>query len=311
MAHVYRAFFAPMNRMNAPSGVPTKVPFLFNTILRRLLNDYQPDYIGIVFDPPGKTFRDELFDKYKAHRQPMPDEMIVQLPLVRRLCEALRLPILEFQGYEADDVIGTLAHQAAGKDFDVWIVSNDKDMMQLVGSNIYVLRPGTGGEKNDVFVDTAKVTELMGVTPEKVVDVMALMGDSVDNIPGARDPNEQPDPVTKRRTASIGEVGAKELIQRFGSAEETLRHADEVSRATYRTALQKHGEFVRMSKELARISQDAAVSLDLPSLARREPDLAALSAFAVARAWVRSRGRFNSRERIRGGDGLRAVRFRC
>jgi len=278
MAHVYRAFFAPMNRMNAPSGVPTKVPFLFNTILRRLLNDYQPDYVGIVFDPPGRTFRDELFDKYKAHRQPMPDEMIVQLPLVRRLCEALRLPILEFQGYEADDVIGTLAHQAGGKDFDVWIVSNDKDMMQLVGSNIYVLRPGTGGEKNDVFVDAAKVTELMGVPPERVIDVMALMGDSVDNIPGARDPNEQPDPVTKRRTASIGEVGAKELIQRFGSAEETLRHADEVSRATYRTALQKHGEFVRMSKELARISQDAAVSLDLPSLARREPDLAALSA---------------------------------
>jgi DNA polymerase I len=278
MAHVYRAFFAPMNRMNAPSGVPTKVPFLFNTILRRLLNDYQPEYIGIVFDPPGKTFRDELFDKYKAHRQPMPDEMIVQLPLVRRLCEALRLPILEFQGYEADDVIGTLARQAAGKDFDVWIVSNDKDMMQLVGSNIYVLRPGTGGEKNDVFVDTAKVKELMGVPPEKVVDVMALMGDSVDNIPGARDPNERPDPVTKRRTASIGEVGAKELIQRFGSAEETLRHADEVARATYRTALQKHGLFVRMSKELARISQDAAVSLDLPSLARREPDLASLSA---------------------------------
>jgi DNA polymerase-1 len=278
MAHVYRAFFAPMNRMNAPSGIPTKVPFLFNTILRRLLKDYQPDYLGIVFDPPGRTFRDDLFDKYKAHRQPMPDEMLQQLPLVRRLCEALRLPILEFQGYEADDVIGSLAKQARSEDLDVWIVSNDKDMMQLVGSNTYVLRPGTGGEKNDVFVDEAKVTELMGVPPERVVDVMALMGDSVDNIPGARDPNELPDPVTKRRTASIGEVGAKELIQRYGSAEETLRHADEVSRATYRTALQKHGEFVRMSKELARIKQDAAVSLDLPSLARSEPDLAALSA---------------------------------
>jgi DNA polymerase-1 len=277
MAHVYRAFFAPMNRMNAPSGIPTKVPFLFNTILRRLLNDYKPDYVAIVFDPPGRTFRDDLFDKYKAHRQPMDDEMLQQLPLVRRLCEALRLPILEFQGYEADDVIGTLARQAGGEDLDVWIVSNDKDMMQLVGSNIYVLRPGSGGEKNDVFVDSAKVTELMGVPPEKVVDVMALMGDSVDNIPGARDPNEQPDPVTKRRTPSIGEVGAKELIQRFGSAEETVRRADEVSRATYRTALQKHGEFVRMSKELARISRDAAVSLDLQSLVRREPDLAALS----------------------------------
>jgi DNA polymerase-1 len=278
MAHVYRAFFAPMNRMNAPSGIPTKVPFLFNTILRRLLNDYKPEYIGIVFDPPGRTFRDDLFDKYKAHRQPMPDEMRQQLPLVRRLCEALRLPIVEFQGYEADDVIGAFAKQASGEDLDVWIVSNDKDMMQLVGSNVYVLRPGTGGEKNDVFVDTAKVTELMGVPPEQIIDVMALMGDSVDNIPGARDPNEQPDPVTKRRTPSIGEVGAKELIQRFGSAEETLKHADEVTRATYRTALQKHGEFVRMSKQLARIDRDAGVSLDLDSLVRREPDVAALSA---------------------------------
>src|SRR5258707_14903744 len=114
----------------------------------------------------------------------------------------------------------------------------------------------------------------MGVPPERVIDVMALMGDSVDNIPGARDPNEQPDPVTKRRTASIGEVGAKELIQRFGSAEETLGHADEVSRATDRTALQKHGEVVRMSKELARISQVSAGALRLPSLARREPDRA-------------------------------------
>ena len=278
MAHVYRAFFAPMNRMNGPSGIPTKIPFLFNTILRRLLNDYKPDYLGIVFDPPGRTFRDDLFEKYKAHRQPMPDEMVQQLPLVRRLCDALRLPILEFQGYEADDVIGTLAQQARSEDLDVWIVSNDKDMMQLVGSNIYVLRPGTGGEKNDVFVDAEKVKELMGVPPEQVIDVMALMGDSVDNIPGARDPNEVPDPVTKRRTPSIGEVGAKELIQRFGSAEETLLHAEEASRATYRTALQKHGEFVRMSKELARIKQDAAVSLDLPSLVRREPDLAALAA---------------------------------
>src|SRR5215813_11970559 len=89
MAHVYRAFFAPMNRMNAPSGIPTKVPFLFNNILRRLLKDYKPEYLGIVFDPPGRTFRDDLFEKYKAHRQPMPDEMLQQIPFVRRLCGAL------------------------------------------------------------------------------------------------------------------------------------------------------------------------------------------------------------------------------
>ena len=132
MAHIYRAFYAPMVRMNAPSGLPTKVPFLFANILRRILKDYKPDYVGIVFDTSKPTFRDKLFEKYKAQRQPMPDEMSVQLPYVRRLCEAMRLPILEFDGFEADDVIGTMAKQAADKDLEVLVVSNDKDMMQLV-----------------------------------------------------------------------------------------------------------------------------------------------------------------------------------
>src|ERR1700758_323515 len=116
MAHVYRAFFAPMNRMNAPSGMPTKVTFLFNNILRRLLKDYKPEYVGIVFDTRQPTFRDKLFEKYKAQRQPMPDELSLQVPYVRRLCEALQLPILEYDGFEADDVIGALALQAAKHD---------------------------------------------------------------------------------------------------------------------------------------------------------------------------------------------------
>jgi len=148
MAHVYRAFFAPMpQRLTGPGGIPTNVPFLFGNILKRLINDYQPKYIGIVFDPPGATFRDKLFEKYKAKRQPMPDEMRVQLPYVRALCAAMRLPILEEKGYEADDVIGTIAKQAAKQDFEVLIVSNDKDMMQLVGKNIRTLKTGSGGAK--------------------------------------------------------------------------------------------------------------------------------------------------------------------
>jgi len=123
MAHIYRAFFAPMpQRLTGPDGTPTNVPFLFGNILRRLIKDYQPDYIGIVFDPPGATFRDKLFEKYKAQRQPMPDEMRVQLPFVRRLCEAMRLAILEVQGYEADDVIGAIAVQAAKKNLDVLVI---------------------------------------------------------------------------------------------------------------------------------------------------------------------------------------------
>src|SRR5882757_8368570 len=125
MAHIYRAFYAPMNRMNAPSGIPTKVPFLFANIVRRLLKDYQPEYVAIVFDTRQPTFRDKLFEKYKAQRPPMPDEMSVQLPYVRRLCEAMRLPILELDGYEADDVIGTMSRQAERKNLAVSIVTSD------------------------------------------------------------------------------------------------------------------------------------------------------------------------------------------
>src|SRR5580704_15661259 len=228
MAHVYRAFFAPMpQRLTGPGGVPTNVPFLFGNILRRLIKDYQPDYIGIVFDPPGATFRDKLFEKYKAQRQPMPDDMRVQLPFVRRLCEAMRLPILEVQGYEADDVIGAMALQAAKKNLDVLVISNDKDMMQLVGKNVRTLRTGSGGAKADVIVDEKKVEEILGVSPERVVDYMALLGDNIDNIPGAK---------------GIGEKGAAELIKKYGSVEKALDHAGEVPNKRYREALQQQRE---------------------------------------------------------------------
>jgi DNA polymerase I len=262
MAHIYRAFFAPMpQRLIGPGGMPTNVPFLFGNILRRLIKDYQPDYIGIVFDPPGATFRDKLFEKYKAQRQPMPEEMRVQLPFVRRLCEAMRLPILEVQGYEADDVIGAIAVQAAKENLDVLVISNDKDMMQLVGKNVRTLRTGSGGAKADIIVDAKKVEEILGVPPEQVVDYMALLGDNIDNIPGAK---------------GIGEKGAAELIKKYGSVEKALDHADEVPNKRYREALQQQREQVMMSKQLATIATDLPLQLDLHALERRDPDLAAL-----------------------------------
>jgi len=263
MAHIYRAFFAPMNRMNAPSGIPTKVPFLFSNILRRLIKDYQPDYLGIVFDTKGPTFRDKLFEKYKAQRPPMPDDLSVQIPYVRKLCEAMHLPILEFQGYEADDVIGALAAQGAKKQLEVLIVSNDKDMMQLVGKSVRTLRTGSGGAKADIVVDEKKVEEILGVPPEKVIDLMALLGDTVDNIPGAK---------------GIGEKGATELIQKYGSVENALDHADEVSNKRYREALQQQREQVMMSKQLATIATDVPLQLDLHALELRAPDVNALAA---------------------------------
>jgi DNA polymerase I len=263
MAHIYRAFYAPMVRMNAPSGVPTKVPFLFANILRRLIKDYQPDYLGVVFDTKGPTFRDKLFEKYKAQRPPMPDDLSLQIPYVRKFCEAMRLPILEFQGYEADDVLGAMAKQAANKNLEVLLITNDKDMMQLVNGGVRILRTGSGGAKADVIVDEKKVEEILGVPPEKVIDVMALMGDTVDNIPGAK---------------GIGEKGATELIRKYGSVENALDHAAEVSNKRYREALQQQREQVMMSKQLATIATDVPLDLDLHALERRAPDVDALAA---------------------------------
>jgi DNA polymerase-1 len=249
-------------RLTGPGGVPTNVPYLFGNILRRLIKDYQPDYMGIVFDPPGATFRDKLFEKYKAQRQPMPDEMRVQLPFVRRLCEAMSLPILEIKGYEADDVIGTMAVKARKHNLEVLIVSNDKDMMQLVGKTVRTLRTGSGGAKGDTIVDEEKVEELLGVPPGKVVDYMALLGDTIDNIPGAK---------------GIGEKGAAELIKKYGSVESALDHAEEVSNKRYREALQQQREQVMMSKQLAAIATDAPIEFKLAELELRPPNGAALA----------------------------------
>ena len=275
MGYIFRAFYAPMERLQSSSGLPTKVPYLFATMMRRLLQnkELRPDYVAVVFDAAAPTFRDEIFASYKAHRPPMPEDLSIQIPLVRRYCEAMRMPILEYPGYEADDVIGTLARQAAKKNLDVVIVTSDKDLMQLVGGHVRALNPA----KNDLLIDEKKVEEIMGVPPDKVADVMALMGDAIDNIPGARDPNEKPAP-GERRKAGIGEVGARQLIQQFGSAEAAVTHAGEVKRAGYREALEKYGEFVKLSKQLTKIHVDAPVPLSLEDLALKEPDAGALRA---------------------------------
>ncbi len=272
MGYIFRAYFAPMERLQS-GGIPTKVPYLFATMMRRLLNNKErrPDYLAVVYDHSAPTFRDKIFAAYKAQRPPMPDELSLQMPFVRRYCEAMRLPILEYPGYEADDVIGSLARQARQENLEIFIVTSDKDLMQLVGGPVRLLNP----TKGDLIVDEKMVEELMGVPPHKVPDVMALMGDSIDNIPGARDPNDKPAP-GERRKAGIGEVGARQLIQQFGSAEEALKRASEVKRSSYRDALEKCGEFVKLSKQLSTIPTDAPVPLDLEALKIQQPHLSTL-----------------------------------
>src|ERR1700683_1138724 len=161
MGYIFRAFFAPMDRLQTATVIPTKVPYLCSTMMRRLLQhkELRPDYVAVVFDVSAPTFRDKLFASYKAQRAPMPDDLSIQIPFVRRYCAAMHLPILEYPGYEADDVIGTLARQAADHDVDVYVITSDKDLMQLVGGRVKMLNPANG----DLVIDEKKVEEIMGV----------------------------------------------------------------------------------------------------------------------------------------------------
>ncbi|PYV20055.1 MAG: hypothetical protein DMG07_00305 [Acidobacteria bacterium] len=171
MSQIYRAFFALPSLSNS-KGVPTNATYGFTTMLRKLIDDQSPDYIGVAFDTAGPTVRHEKFEGYKADRKPMPEPLWIQIPYIRRVCEVFSVPVIPYPGYEADDVIGTLAKKAAAAGLAVYIVTSDKDMLQLVNDDVRVLDP----RKDDLVLDAAKVVEKMGVTPAQIPDLLALMG---------------------------------------------------------------------------------------------------------------------------------------
>ena len=183
-AQFHRAYFA-IRGLATSRGLPTNATYGFTTMLRKLLEDENPEYIGICFDPPGPTFRHGQYAEYKANRRKMEDDLAAQIPYVRRVCEALRIPALELAGYEADDVIATLARQAAERGFGVVVVSADKDLLQLVSEHVQVLNPGRDGSGATRY-DRALVEQKFGVPPERVVDVLALVGDAVTTSPASR-----------------------------------------------------------------------------------------------------------------------------
>jgi DNA polymerase-1 len=259
MSFIFRAYHAMARQrsMSTRKGLPTAAVYVFVNMLRKLRDDFSPQYLAAVFDVAAPTFRDQQYKEYKANRSEMPGELAQQIPYIRRALEAYRIPILEVSGFEADDVIGTLATRAAAQNRHVYVVSSDKDMLQLVNDHVLVLNP----PKDNLIADAAKVEEILGVAPERVVDVMALRGDSVDNIPGA---------------PGIGDKGSVEIIKRFGSVEAALDHAGEVEKKTYRESLQNNREKVLMSKQLATIKCDVDIELDVESMRMGEPDLDAL-----------------------------------
>jgi DNA polymerase I len=267
MSHIFRAYFAPMGMRAEPlrnsRGQVTQAIFVFTNMLRKLINDERPQYITAIFDTDAPTFRHEAYEAYKANRSEMPGDLASQIPYIIQVCEAFSVPVIKLDGFEADDIIGTFAKQAAAKGLQAVVVSNDKDMCQLVEDPLVIcMRQNSQSVKRKVPVptiewcDEAWVKNKFGVPANKIIDLLGLMGDSVDNIPGA---------------PGIGPVGAIKLLEQFGSVEEMLRRTEEVTNKGHRKSLEENADLVRQSVELATIKCDVPVTFDLDQLRHGEP----------------------------------------
>ena len=249
--YIYRAFYA-IKELSNSKGFPTNAIYGFTKMLMKLCRDWEPDYIAVAFDVKGPTFRNEAYDQYKATRKPMPDTLIPQVPIIKDIVRGLSIPVLEKEGLEADDVIGTLAKIYSEKGTKTVIVSGDKDFMQLVSDDIIII-----DTMKDITYDIEGVREFFGVAPEKVVEVLGLMGDMSDNIPGV---------------PGVGKKTALKLIEEFGTIEEVLKNADKVKNKRLRENLKEFTEQARMSRELATIKTDAEIEFDPERLDCSAPD---------------------------------------
>ena len=278
-ALIYRAFFAFINRpLTNSKGENTSAPFGFANFLVEIRDKYQPDYLAVVFDA-GNSHREQVYPEYKATREKMPDELRASLPRVRELVAAFNDALVQLDGYEADDVIGTLAIKARDAGLEAVIVSGDKDLYQLVGPGIHLLNPGRGGRTGvaAAWVDERNVHEKFGIPVTQVVDYLALIGDSSDNIPGAR---------------GVGPKTALKLLGEYGSVDEILEHASDISAKRVRESLTENADEVRLSKQLVTLMTDLDVELDLEALRVREPDRPRLHRFFAEMEFRRLMERF-------------------
>ncbi len=259
----YRSYFAFIRRPLITSrGENTSAVFGFIKSLQKVLREENPDYLGVVFDTPEPTFRHKMFGEYKATREKMPEDLIDQLPRLRQVITTLQIPMIELPGYEADDVMATLAKQAADSGIMVYLLTGDKDLQQLVNDNIWLYRPGRSGDEMEI-IDPAWIKKNWQIEPRLVRDVLGLAGDASDNIPGV---------------PSIGEKTAVKLIQQFGSFERLLDHLSQVEPERIRTAIAQNLEQARLSYRLVEIDEAAPVTLDFKQLARKEPQIESVAA---------------------------------
>ncbi|HPN66983.1 MAG TPA: 5'-3' exonuclease H3TH domain-containing protein, partial [Candidatus Omnitrophota bacterium] len=248
----YRAFYA-IRALSNSKGQPTNAIYGFITMINKIIKDEKPGYLAIAFDLKGPTFRHKKFEQYKIHRKPMPEELVDQMPIIKDVVRAYNIPVFELQGYEADDILATLTKSAVAAGYEVYIVTGDKDMLQLVGPNVKVYNV----HKEGLIYDKDAVKERYGVPPEGIVDLIALMGDASDNIPGV---------------TGIGEVTAKKLMEDFGSLDKVIAGADKIKSEALRRKITEHKEQALMSKDLATVDSEVPIDVDLEKLRLAEPD---------------------------------------
>ena len=282
MAFIFRAYHAMQRQrpMSTRTGIPTAATYVFVNMINKLRKDFSPLYLAAIYDVGAPVHRNELatqlkdvqkfniktqafetieYGGYKANRVETPPDLIQQQPYIRRALEAFRIPILYYEGFEADDVIGTLSHKLAAQGHHVYVVSSDKDMMQLVTDQVSILNP----TKDNLILDPSGVEKVLGVAPKQVIDVMALRGDAIDNIPGA---------------PGIGDKGSVDLIKEFGSVEAALDRADEVKKKTYRESLQNNRDNILLSKELVTIHTEVPIDFSIEAMRTQPVDNAACRA---------------------------------
>ena len=260
-ALIYRSYYAFMGRpMRNRQGLNTSAVFGFTKFLRDILMKEMPRYMGVAFDPKGGTFRNELYPQYKANRSETPEDIVVAVPYIKRILEAMRIPCLEVPGYEADDVIGTLAHKAAGEGFEVYMVTPDKDFGQLIDRHVYIYKQRRNGEGVEI-VGCEQLREQYGIDdPRLVIDILALWGDAADNIPGV---------------PGIGEKGAVKLVNTFGTVENILAHADRLKGKQKENILAGREQLL-LSKTLATIDRNVPIDFVPQELEMEDPDCDAL-----------------------------------
>ena len=257
-AMLYRAHFAMIrNPLITSYGLPTSALFGFLNQLFRLLKKENPDYVAAIFDRKEKTFRHKKYPDYKATRDPMPEELQEQLPHLWKLIEAMQIPYLSHAGFEADDIIGTLVKHGLEQDLDVFIVSGDKDFMQLINANVFLFAPGTRNKPDKIY-DIKGVEDRWGVPPEKIVDLFGLMGDSSDNIPGV---------------VGVGPKSAMKLIHDYGTLEEALENAESVTNKRVRNGLLEGKDNAILSKDLVTIVTDVPLDREIDELVRQDMDI--------------------------------------